>query len=218
VNDTGHAALLLALPAAAAVACAVRPAKPDKVRLLSAAVALPLLAVLGLLQWHSCQEGRAYLQWVIPSLCALAGILFIRWWKPALGLALVQVGSMTFLTTNYHELVHGPVYTGNRDWERFAAPMRDHQLNVLRGAVGRAGATQEASYPAGWLRTVPLAASMEEHDLGGFVSRRYDPPVPLWHTGFTGLYLERSVAVGVWFPGGTLAAGASGLAWKDLSE
>jgi hypothetical protein len=210
------AALLLAV-ARAALAGARNGAEGGRRRALRAlaglAAGVACAAWLSRLAAHpGCPRGEPLLQWLVPSAALAAAVALVGPLGARLRLAGLSLALGYFGTTSYLEAVHHEAWTGARG-PVLAAP---DLLEFAAESLARAGAEDRTEYPAGFVSGSPaFAAHAGALALVPLASVRIEGDAR-WHTPLTRLYRQRHTAVGVWFPGGTLAAGAARLSLREL--
>lgn len=212
-----HAALLLALPFATAVAIAVLARRNPTSRELGTAmiIALPAMLLVSLVNHHACGEGLPRGQWLVGGLCMLLVLAAVKpalWRRMLAGLLFV---SMVGLSCHFTDIVHTSGWTGNPGWEIRANSDR----RSLQQAVGQLALNVEdpaATYDAGWLRELPVW-----EDVKSLLREQYSPQRQFeraWHTGLTGLYRYTLVPQDVWYPGGIFKEAVGRIELRDRPE
>ena len=211
-----HAILLIVFPVATAWACRKFWMRPGLLRLFGAVVAgsfLALFAGASAVVWT--YSGQPATQWILPGICLVGIIAFVKEETVRTGLTLVWTLTMFGMCHHYLLLVNGPGYTGNPNIEkRWAAVKR----SLLRSVSNRLATvtSDNSDYPAGWLAESSI---LTKHDK--VVDRRsltFSSTIvsPFWHSWLTGLYRSRSVPQAVWYPGGRLREGRDHLEVRDV--
>lgn len=69
--------------------------------------------LIGISQWHLCDQGQPLAQWVIPGATASAAMLFVGRRPLRRAIAFASVALALVLSVSFTTAVHGPTYTGN---------------------------------------------------------------------------------------------------------
>ncbi|MBX3247944.1 MAG: hypothetical protein KF901_12260 [Myxococcales bacterium] len=100
----------------AALGCAIRwPARPTWRRGLASALVVVLGVMVGLLSLHGCDAGSPLTQWLVPTLAAVAAVLFCGARRPRVVVVAASVGVAVALSLHFNVAVHGPAWIGNPD-------------------------------------------------------------------------------------------------------
>lgn len=172
---------------------------------------------------YKCDEGQGFFQWLIPSLCFLSNLLFIkpkiiRWIA-----ATVVFILMFYLCFKYDDLVHkdryGGQYTGNPEWRKQLHSERiKHNLEELKKILSEASVKNDTNYPAGWLsdseikQLIPESKQYPKHLLD---NKSVKETYKFWHTPITRLYGVTYQRIDIWYPGGLLEDCINKLEFKE---
>ena len=207
-----HAIILLACPVVTGVILwrASLRRRPSVRHILIAAIlaALPMYIAS---TPHMCNEGQAWMQWILPGAClfvllvSLSGAAIRR--ITACAMALAMFG----LTCHHGEFVHTSEWTGNpenRTTERECESCVNGALRLLAGKPECA----DVEFEAGWLRDLTIWPALKEIARDEFPRFDFENPhrqiaIPQWHSGITRLYKQGSVSADYWYCGGVLKNG-----------
>lgn len=214
-GPTLHALAMIALLGATAAVCVLygRPEKGPRL-LFSGLVALLCVLAYPIFGMHKCDSGQPGTQAIVGGACAVALAVWVRRLIPAHLLTLAALACTAGLVEHYNALVHTADVTGN---PAFSREHIERDFNrIAADALAELAKSDKASYAAGWLKDEPFVPKGNAGlDLTRVLPRWRTES--WWHSSLTGLYGKRSHDVALWFPGGTLTEGASGLEWRDLN-
>lgn len=172
---------------------------------------------------HACYEGQPFSQWLIPSLCLLSSLLFI---KPKIirwTVATVVFIPMFYLSSQYTDLVHkgdyDGKYTGNPEWRKqYHSERMQHNLMRLKEVLSEVAAKNDTNYPAGWLldsEIKQLIIESTQYPKYLLDNKSVKETYKFWHTPITRLYGVTYKVVDIWYPGGLLKDCINKLEFKE---
>ena len=209
MNAKFHAIVFLGLPIAVGVVVWFAYKRPSPRRivvgLLLGAAGAGMLYTTGL---HKCHSGYPWTQSLLSGLVVAALVISVGRRAIAAVAAIAATLAGFGLCQNYVQLVHKDDWHGHQTYRNSKAGL----LTWLPSEVAQAGHGDNKKYPSGPLASaVPRLSSLAKiaEESGGVVEAA-------WHSSFTRLFRIRHVRYQVWYPGGRLSEGASGITINTL--
>ncbi len=157
---------------------------------------------------HKCHSGYPWTQSLLSGVAVAVVVIFVGRKAIAAGVAIAAVLAGFGLCHHYVYLVHKDHWHGHQTYRYSKAGLSAW----LSSEVAQAGRVDSKVYPRGPLAVaVPGLSSLAKiaEESGGSVEAA-------WHSSFTRLFHIRQVRYQVWYPGGRLSDGASGITIKAV--
>ncbi|MFH0888427.1 MAG: hypothetical protein V1871_04395 [Planctomycetota bacterium] len=206
---------IIIIPILTAILLIKYGSKPNKLFQIIIGILITLIALCGNPQ-HLCYEGQSFYQSIIPSICLLISLLFIkpkiiRWVT-----AVIILITMFYLINQYNNLVHGNNYTGNPKWRKKTTQegVQD-KLQYIKIELETISATNNTTYPAGWLSDLEIKQLIPQSEQFLLDNKSVKETYKFWHTPITRLYGVTYQKVDIWYPGGLLKDSINKLEVKE---
>lgn len=108
-----HVVALIGIVIASVIVIVARPTRPTAKRALTAVIALVVPACGATVGLHRCDSGQPLQQWLVPSVCVIAVLLWVEPLRLRIALGAICAALAIGLSLHYAAVVHGPTFIGN---------------------------------------------------------------------------------------------------------